>query len=163
MQLPPSALPRATAAAMSMAAALGLEVHEAIPLQVSNRLTLRLRPSETVARVASPRHEAASFEIEVALALGRSRSPVAGLDPRVEPRVYERDGFTITFWMYYEPAADRALPPAAYAAALSRLHAGMRQVDVSAPHFTDRIREAQELVESQARSPKLAAADRRVL
>ena len=146
-----------------MASALGLKVNEAIPIHVSNRLALRLRPCESLARVASLDHDAAAFEIEVARQLARSNSPVAGLDPRVAPRVYERDGFAITFWTYYEPRAGRGLSPAAYADALSRLHAGMRQVDASTPHFTDRVREAQELVASPARSPALGDADRILL
>lgn len=146
-----------------MASALGLRVHEAIPVHVSNRLALRLQPSESLARVASPGHEAAPFEIEVATQLARTSSPVAGLDPRVAPRVYERDGYTITFWTYYEPQTGRELSPAAYADALSRLHAGMREIDVSTPHFTDRVREAQDLVASPVRTPELTDADRSFL
>jgi len=163
MQILPSDVPRATAAAVSMASALGLRVHEAIPVHVSNRLALRLRPSESLARVASSGHEAAPFEIELATRLAQTNSPVAGLDPRVAPRVYERDGFAITFWTYYELQRGRMLAPAAHAKALSRLHAGMRQIDVATPHFTDRVREARELVESPVRTPELAEVNRRLL
>jgi len=88
---------------------------------------------------------------------------VALLDPRVAPRVYERDGFTITLWTYYEPQTARELSPADYAEALSRLHAGMRQVDVTTPHFTDRVREAEDLVGSRDRTPDLGDADRDLL
>ena len=146
-----------------MASVLGLQVDAAIPVHVSNRLALRLLPSESLARVASSGHEAAAFEIELATQLARANSPVAGLDPRVAPRVYERDGFAITFWTYYEPQTGRVLAPAAYADSLSRLHAGMRQIDVSTPHFSDRVREAQELVSDPVRSPELAAAHRSLL
>ena len=146
-----------------MASALGLRAHEALPLHVSNRLALRLRPSESLARVASPGHGATAFEIEVATQLARTSSPVAGLDPRVAPRVYEREGFAITFWTYYEPLAGRELSPAAYADGLSRLHAGMRQIDISTPHFTDRVHDALELVASPIRSPELGEADRSLL
>lgn len=146
-----------------MASALGLRVHSAIPVHVSNRLALRLQPSGSLARVASPGHAAAPFEIEVVTRLAQTNSPVAGLDPRVAPRVYERDGFAITFWTYYEPQRGRELSPAAYADALSRLHAGMRQIDLSTPHFTDRVREAQELVASPVRTPELAEANRSLL
>jgi Phosphotransferase enzyme family len=163
MQILPSDIPRAMAAAVSMASALGLRVDEAIPVHVSNRLALRLRPSESLARVASSGHEAAPFEIEVATRLAPTNSPIAGLDPRVAPRVYERDGYTITFWRYYERQTARELSPAAYADALSRLHAGMQQIDVSTPHFTDRIREAQVVVENAVRTPELADANRTLL
>ena len=163
MQILPSDVPRATAAAVSMASTLGLSVHEAIPVHVSNRLALRLRPSESLARVASSGPEAAPFEIEIATRLAHTNSPVAGLDPRVAPRVYERDGFAITFWTYYELQRGRMLAPAAHAKAISRLHAGMRQIDVATPHFTDRVREARELVESPVRTPELAEVNRRLL
>jgi hypothetical protein len=163
VSIQPLDIPRAVAAAVSTASALGLKVSEATPIHISNRLALRLRPAESLARVASPDHEGAPFEIEIAARLARTNSPVAGLDPRVAPRVYERDGFAITFWTYYEPPADRELSPVAYADALSRLHAGMREIDVSTPHFTDRVREARELVESPVRSPRLDEADRGVL
>ena len=38
--------------------------------------------------------------------------------------------------------------------------AGMRTLDVPAPHFTDRVDSAQQLVASRDRTPSLAAADR---
>ncbi|HEY6786163.1 MAG TPA: phosphotransferase, partial [Trebonia sp.] len=44
--------------------------------------------------------------------------PVAVLEPRVDPRVYERDGFVVTLWTYYEPAVPREVSPAEYASAL---------------------------------------------
>jgi thiamine kinase-like enzyme len=81
----------------------------------------------------------------------------------VDPRVYERDGFTVTLWTYYEPAAPRAVSPAGYASALERLHAGLRTIDIAAPHFTDRVGQAQQLVASRDRTPALADADRELL
>jgi hypothetical protein len=163
MQIKPADVPLAMTAAVSMASALGLEVDQAIPLHVSNRIAVLLEPARSLARVAAPGHEAASFEIEVATQLARTNSPVAGLDPRVPPGVYERDGFTITFWTYHEPRPGHQLSSEAYADALSLLHAGMRQIDVATPHFVDRAREALELAESPARSPELAEPDRRLL
>ena len=88
---------------------------------------------------------------------------MAALEPRVEPRVYVRDGFVINLWTYYEPVSPRDVPPADYAHALERLHAGMRQVDLTAPHFTDRVAEAQRLVGSREHTPALAGADRELL
>ncbi|WP_306368493.1 phosphotransferase [Nocardiopsis sp. CC223A] len=88
---------------------------------------------------------------------------MAVLDPRVEPRVYERDGFTVTLWTYHEPGTSREVPPADYADALERLHTGMRALDVPAPHFTDRVEHAQRLVADRDRTPALADADRQLL
>ncbi len=85
---------------MSIASSLGLAVDDAIVLQDSNRLTVRLLPCDMLARVAYVEHQVAQFEIELAQRLAGSGSPVAALEPRVEPRVYERDGFAVTLWTY---------------------------------------------------------------
>jgi Phosphotransferase enzyme family len=158
-----SGVPRAVAAAISIASSLGLTVDDAIVLQDSNKLTLRLLPCDVLARVAPVEHQVAQFEIGLAQRLAGSGSPVAALEPRVEPRVYERDGFAVTLWTYYEPASPQEVSPAGYASALERLHAGMRKLDVPAPHFTDRVEHAQQLVASRDRTPALADADREFL
>jgi hypothetical protein len=81
----------------------------------------------------------------------------------VEPRVYEHDGFAVTLWTYYEPVSPRDFAPAEYAQALARLHAGMREIDLPAPHFTDRIAQAQWLVGNRAQTPELADTERNLL
>jgi hypothetical protein len=81
----------------------------------------------------------------------------------VDPRVYERDGFVVTLWTYYEPAAPGEVSPADYASALERLHAGMRKLDILTPHVTDRVGQAQQLIASRDRTPALADADRELL
>src|SRR5260221_2157892 len=155
----PSEIQRALAAAMSIASALGLPVDDAIVLHDSNKLAVRLLPCDIVARVAPTAHQVAQFEIGLARRLAETGSPVAALDPRAEPRVHERDGFVVTLWTSYKPVAPRAVSPARYANALGRLHAGMRQLDVRTPHFTDRVAAAQQLVESSSLTPDLADAD----
>ncbi len=159
----PSEIQRALTAAMSIASALGLPADDVIVLHNSNKLTVRLLPWDIVARVAPVAHQVAQFEAGLARRLAETQSPVAALDPRAEPRVYERDGFAVTLWTYYEPVAPREVSPADYAHALERLHAGMRQLDVPTPHFTDRVEEAQGLVESSNLTPDLADADRELL
>jgi Phosphotransferase enzyme family len=154
---------RAVAAAMSTASSLDLAVDDAIVLNDSNKLTLRLLPCDVVARVAPVAHQVARFEIDLAQRLTESGSPVAGLEPRVEPRVYERDGFVVTLWTCYEPVTPAVVSPADYANALERLHAGMCRLDVPAPHFTDRVQQAEQLVASRDHTPALADADRELL
>ncbi|WP_328340187.1 aminoglycoside phosphotransferase family protein [Streptomyces violaceus] len=154
---------RAVAAAMSTASALGLRADDAVVLHDSNKLTLRLLPCDVLARVAPVADQVADFEVELAQRLGEAGCPVAALEPRVEPRVHERDGFVITLWTYYEPVTPRELSPAGYAHALERLHAGMRGLDVPTPHFTDRIEQARRLVANRDRTPALADADRELL
>ena len=158
-----SEVPRAVATAMSIASSLDLTIDDAILLQDSNRLTLRLLPSDVVARVAPVAHQAAQFEVDLAQRLAESGCPVAALEPRVEPRVYERDGFVVTLWTYYEPVTSQEVSPADYATALERLHAGMRELDVATPHFTDRVDQAQQLVASRDDTPALVDADRELL
>jgi aminoglycoside phosphotransferase (APT) family kinase protein len=147
---------------MSIAATLDLTVDDAVVLQNSNKLSLRLLPCDVLARVAPLEQHAARFEIELAQRLAETKSPVAALDPRVEPRAYERDGFVLTLWTYY-PSVTPEVAPAPYAKALKQLHAGMRRLDVTAPHFTDRVAEAQQIVASRDQSPALAEGDRELL
>jgi thiamine kinase-like enzyme len=158
-----SEVPRAVAAAVSTASALDLTVDDAIVLHDSNKLALRLLPCDVLARVAPLAHQVARLEVELAQQLAETESPVAVLEPRVEPRVYERDGFAVTLWTYYEAVTPREISPQDYANALERLHAGMRKVDVTTPHFTDRVAEAQQLVASSDLTPALADADRELL
>src|ERR1700761_2086243 len=94
---------RALAAATSITSALGLTVDDAIVLHDSNKLTVRLVPCDVVARVAPIAHQVARFEVELAQRLAEAGSPVAALEPRAGPRVYEREGFAVTLWTYYEP------------------------------------------------------------
>jgi hypothetical protein len=159
-----SDLPRAVAAALSSASGLGLVVDDAIVLQDANRVVLRLLPCDVVARVASVAHQGgAAFEVELARRLAQTESPVATLEPRVEPRVYAHADFVVTLWTYYAPVLPQAIAPAEYAHALERLHAGFRQVDVTTPHFTDRVSEAQRLVDSPDHTPALTDSDRELL
>ncbi|MFG2660173.1 phosphotransferase [Streptomyces sp. NPDC048425] len=153
---------RAIAAATSIAASLGLPTDDAIVLHNSNKLALRLTPSDVLARVAPVGQEVARFEVELAQRLAEFGSPVGLLEPRVDASVYTRDGFAVTLWTYYEPVTPH-VSPVDYAEALERLHAGMRKVDVPSPSFMDRITEAQEVVASLDLSPGLADADRVLL
>ncbi len=169
----------AVVAAMSTASALDLEVDDAVVLSDSNRLVVRLTPCDVVARVAPPSSLAPAAarsswlsgeayqarlttEVEVAQRLAENDSPVAGLEPRAEPRVFGRDGFAITMWTYFEPV-HRMLSPSEYTRALGSLHAGLRQVDVTAPHFMDRVAATQRDVASRNVTPDLTDTDRALL
>jgi hypothetical protein len=159
---PPDDTP-AVMAATSIPEELSLRVENVSVLQNSNKLALRLLPCDVFARVAHVGREVARFEVEIAQRLAETGSPVAALDPRVEPRTHERDGFVVTLWTYYEPVVDRRVSAVEYAKALARLHAGMRKLDIATPHFTDRVEEAQRLVGSRELTPDLAGDDRDVL
>ena len=153
---------RATAAASSLAEALDLQVNEAVVIQNANTLALRLLPCDTFARTALVGKEVAAFEVRVARSLAALTAPIASLDPRVEPHVYERDGFAVTFWCYYRSVNELGLP-AEYADALHRLHVAMRSIEIEAPHFTERIAEAERLLSLRHETPALAHDDRLLL
>jgi hypothetical protein len=153
---------RAIAAATSVAASLGLPASDAVVLQNSNKLALRLTPCDAFVGVAHGGQQGAEREVELALRLAEAGCPVARLDCRVDPHVYTRDGFAITLWTYYEPVS-RPIPPADYARALEQLHAGLRKVDIPSPRFTDRLAEAEEIAASPDLSPALSDADRTLL
>lgn len=150
---------RAIAAATSVAASLGLPAIDAVVLHNSNKLALRLRPCDVLARVARVGQEVAQLEVELAQRLTEAGCPVCPLEPRVDPLVYTRDGFAVTLWTYYEPVTPH-VSPAGYARALERLHAGMRKAGVPSPRFTDRVARAEEVVARPDLSPELARAER---
>ncbi len=155
------------AAGTSVATACGLRVDDAVVLNDSNRLAVRLRPCDVLVRVAPrSRQDGAEFEIEVVGRLAETGTPLATLDPRVEPRVYEQDDFAVTLWTYYEPVPPRDVAPQEYAGALERLHAGMRLAELTGerlPHFMDRVEEAQRLIDDPTNNPEIAGADRELL
>ena len=154
---------RAMAAATSLAETLDLPVNEAVVVHNSNKLALRLLPCDVFTRVALVGQEVSALEVELAQRLAALASPVAALEPQVDPRVYECDGFALTLWTYYDTVPTDQLTPADYAGALQRLHAGMRTVEIVVPHFMERAAEAVRLVTSRDETPALADADRRLL
>ena len=148
---------------MSIASTLDLPAGDAVVLQNSNKLAVRVLPCDVLARVALQGQHVARFEIELAQRLAETKSPVAALEPRAEPRVYERDGFVVTLWTHYPSKPPGEVTPAEYANALKRLHAGMRKLDTTTPHFTDRVAEARQLVVNCEQTPALADTDRQLL
>ena len=153
----------AVRAAMSIASALGLTSDDAVVLRDSDKLTVRLLPCDVVARIAHAGREVAEFEVELARRLTAMGSPVAALEPRVEPRVYRLDGFAMTLWTYHEHVPPREFASAEYADALHRLHAGLRRVDMETPHFTDRVGDALSILANRDRSPEVPDEDRELL
>jgi hypothetical protein len=160
---------RAVTAATSVAASVDLAVDDALVLNDSNRLVVRLMPCDVVARIVPLGYRVfaaalgAEREVQVLRRLAAADAPVAALDPRVEPRVFVRDGFEIELLTYYEPVPTRALLPGDYADALERLHRAMRQVDVETPHFTDRVADVQQWIARSDATPDLTDDDRQVL
>jgi aminoglycoside phosphotransferase (APT) family kinase protein len=160
---------RAVAAATSVAESFDLAVEDAVVLNDSNRLVVRLMPCDVIARIVPlgyrvfPAAVGAEREVQVVRRLADADAPLAALEPRVGPRVFAQDGFEIQLLTYYEPVPMRVLPPEDYAKALERLHAAMRQIDVATPHFTDRVADVQEWVARRDATPDLTGDERELL
>lgn len=153
---------RAMEEASALAGVLGLTVNDAVVIHNSNKLTLRLLPCDVLARVAPLGQEVAALEVEIAQRLAAVGGPVAALEPRVEARVYELARLEVTFWTYYEATPDH-YSPADYARALQRLHVGMRGVEVTTPHFMERVAAAERLVTNRQETPALSEGDRHLI
>ncbi|MER6570478.1 phosphotransferase [Streptomyces sp. NPDC001093] len=159
----PLELRRAVEAGWATASELGLQVEDVVVINNSDRVVLHLVPCDVLARVAPSGHLAGSeFEVEVARRLADVDAPVAELEPRVDPRVNVRDTFAISLWTYYEPVGSETAP-ADYAGVLMRHHAALRQIDLDAPHFTDRVAGALREVNDREQSPELLDSDREFL
>ncbi len=155
---------RAIEAARLTASALGLRADDGVLIHNSNRIAVRLTPCDVLARVAPLAHQAgAEFEVELGRRLAEAGCPVEQPEARVEPRVYLRDGFAITLWTYYEAVPPQDIAPVEYAQILARYHACIRPIDLTAPHFTDRVAEAQRLIGDPAQTPELDDTGRRLL
>ena len=75
-----SDLPRAVEAAVATASAAGLRVDDATVIHGSNRIAVRLLPSDVLARVAHEVHQAGTaFEVEIALRLAETGEPLLAL------------------------------------------------------------------------------------
>ena len=174
----PSELRRAVEAAVSTASALGLQVDGTAVVHDGGRVAVRLVPCGVLARVAPKDWEPElRFEADVARRLTETDGPVGELEPRTEARVYTSGEFVLTFWTYYEPVRDdgqsrarheefgvsTGIAPADYAHALVRLHAGLRRLDVAAPHISDRVAGCAQLIADHEQTPALLAHDRELL
>ncbi len=87
---------RACAAATSLATSFGLVVEDHVVLHDSNRVVVRLLPCDVVARVSPSGWYSPRAEVELARRLATETDGlIAGLDPRVEPAIFQRDDFEI--------------------------------------------------------------------
>ncbi|MFB6726198.1 phosphotransferase [Kribbella sp. NPDC056345] len=131
---------------------------DAIVLNASNKVIVRLLPNDVVARVALADEHGFERELELSRRLSEAGYPVV---PPADPKVHEQEGISVSFWPYYEPQAP--IPPDEFAAALRRLHGGMREIDVPVPNFMDRVIEATYVLAVEALSPEAPEADRELL
>lgn len=161
-----SIAPAALAASQQLAARHGLSVERAVVLQNSNRLIVHLQPCDVIARVAMQSARAgAELEVAIAERLAATAAPVAPLDPRIEPQVFDECGFAITLWAYCRPVPPPTLGASEYADGLVRLHQEMRVAGAVAGlgHFMDRVAAAQRLVDDPANEAPMSPDDRHLV
>jgi hypothetical protein len=157
-----SQVQRAITIAQTIVGELGLSVNEAVVIHNSDRIAVRLLPCDVLARIAPQTvAESLQFEAEIAWQLAQTNSPVGLLEPHAQSRVYVRDGFALSFWIYYEPAGEIA--PADYAEALRRFHVGLAQIDYPVPHISERIATWSERLHDPQQTPDIPDAERELL
>jgi len=124
---------QALAAVVAEARTHGLGVDEPVVLNDLFSLMVHLRPAPVVARVAtcmprlrSPIEDWLAREIDVTTYLMEQGAPVAGPSRELPPGPHARDGFTFSFWTYFEPDPERTTTAADSAAMLAELHAVLR-------------------------------------
>lgn len=117
-------------AASAVASELGLGAGDSTVLQDSNRVVLVLQPCGVLARVAeAARGSSMASELRLTNALTTLRAPVGVPEPGIEPKVFLRDGYAITFWKHYERTSHEPIRRGDYAAVLRRLHESLAHVD----------------------------------
>jgi hypothetical protein len=157
---------RAVAAATTTARELGLTVDDAVVLQASNRVTLRLAPCDVVVRVAPGAATAwAERELMIGARLAAVNGPAERPADGVEQRAHRHDDLALTFWRYHEHVPPPQLEPAEYADVLARLHDAYRTMDdATSHHFTDRVAEAERTLTDDDRcSPDVTDAERELV
>ena len=155
---------RAVAATASLAASSGLAVDDTVVLHDSNRLVVRLLPCNIVARVSPLGWYNQRSEVEFAQRVtAATNGLIAGLDPRVEPKIFQRDDFEISMWTYFEPEPSQKLSSDVYSTMLERLHVVLRQIDMDSPPFTDRLTGIRQWLSDTEVTPDLANEDRELL
>jgi hypothetical protein len=159
---------RATAAALRVAASLGLGgVRQAVILRDWNNTIVWLAPSPIVAKVgtshfADARLESLERELAVAAHLAARGAPVVSPARDLPPGPHRWHELTVTLWQYVEPAPGAALPPAAIAAAMKSVHEALADFAAHLPHFTLALEDARRLLQPH-RSPALNPDDRHLL
>lgn len=155
---------RAVAATASLAASSGLAVDDTVVLHDSNRLVVRLLPCNIVARVSPLGWYSQRSEVEFAQRVtAETNGLIAGLDPRLEPKIFQRDDFEISMWTYFEPEPSQKLSSGVYSTMLERLHVVLRQIDMVTPRFTDRLTGVRQWLSDTEVTPHLANEDRELL
>jgi len=128
----------AVAAAVAVAAELGLRPDDPVVLRDAWHVLVHLRPLPVVARVSSgrpypegPPEEDVIRELAVAAHAGRAGAPVVPPSDLLDPGPHRRGGHVVAFWHYVEPG--RELDPAAAGEGLRAIHEALADYEEELP------------------------------
>jgi Ser/Thr protein kinase RdoA (MazF antagonist) len=156
--------------AMRVAQRLGIECSAPILLHRSQHLSIRLSPSDVVARVLPAEHLAAQEQLHRELAVARhlveKAAPVVGPIGELSPGPYFRDEMGLTLWPFVEHVAadfDNREHAAAAAQALQRVHDALADFPGKLPSFRLKIDQCRTLLDNKSALPALSPDDRNFL
>jgi hypothetical protein len=134
--------PRAIAAAVSVAAAHGIQVDEPRVLADACSVRVHLQPAPVVARIStltplfrSPVEVWLSRELAVTQFLVSQNAPVVAPSDLLPPGPHYHDGFFMSFWQYVQPISDVAPEPAIVGKMLAQLHTALRDYSGDLPYL----------------------------
>lgn len=157
-------------ASLRIARRIGIRFSEPRVLHDSRYVSIHLRPSEVVARVARVDKPLSKERFERELAVARhlieKAAPIVGPVTDFPAGPFFADGFGVTFWTYVEhvPAdPENGAHMASAADALRRVHAALADYPGTLPPFEAKIEECRELLGDPSALSALPSADRNFL
>lgn len=160
---------RAVQAAIWVARRLGIDCIDPIILHHSEHVSIRLFPSDVVARVSSPKPEADKLlrrELQIARHLVRKEAPVVGPIDEFPAGPFFHNGFGLTLWRFVQHVAadfDDREHAADAVQALQRVHNALVDFPGELPSFRIKIDRCRTLLSNELALPALRLADRAFL
>ncbi|WP_416669204.1 aminoglycoside phosphotransferase family protein [Egbenema bharatensis] len=134
--------PRAIAAAVSVAAAHGIQIDQPHILADACSVRVHLSPAPVVARIStltplfrSPIETWLSRELAVTEFLSSRNAPVVAPSDLLPPGPHYHDGFFMSFWQYVQPISDAVPEPAIVGEMLAQLHTALRDYPGDLPYL----------------------------
>ncbi|PSB16011.1 antibiotic transporter [filamentous cyanobacterium CCP1] len=164
--------PRAIAAAVSVAAAHGIQTEEPRILADACSVRVHLHPAPVVARIStltplfrSPIETWLSRELAVADFLVFCNAPVVAPSNLLPPGPHYEDGFFMSFWQYVQPISDAVPEPAIVGKMLAQLHTALREYPGDLPYLAPPLNDIPRGLKQLEHYPRdiLTPADRELL
>jgi len=158
---------RAVQAAIQVAHRIGIDCTDAAILHHSQHVSIRVFPSDVVARVRIAKRPETENELRREIAVARhlvaKGAPAVGLISDLPAGPYFHDGFGLTLWRFVEHVAadpDNQQHMASAAEALRRIHDALADFPGELPSFRAKIDQCRRLLEDDTALTALPALDR---